>query len=304
MKNNKFYHIDLVFLMSKPLTSLPPLEWVRVFEAAARSGNFTAAATETGLTQAAISQRIRNLESHLGVRLFNRLPRGVSLTVEGEAWLPYVRNALNILANSTDELFAKPRRSIRILASTSLISLWFAPRLQALPQTYQISFHTHHMQTDFAREDTDVQVRFGAGPWPEMQSAHLLQETLTPMASPVLLAQSPDDWTRLPHIALAGPRPGWLAWGAQVIGAPPPVPMLRFDSFGQSLAAAQNSAGVILGSLALCRAALNAGSLVRLSDETLPTNAGYWLTAASRVVPPPQWHDLVTRFADKSSIAL
>jgi len=303
MKNNEFRHIDPVFLMSKPLTSLPPLEWVRVFEAAARSGNFTAAATETGLTQAAISQRIRNLESHLGVRLFNRLPRGVSLTVEGEAWLPYVRNALNILANSTDELFAKPRRSIRILASTSLISLWFAPRLHNLPPTYQMSFHTHHTDTDLAREDTDIQVRYGAGPWPDLQSARLFEETLTPMASPALLAQSPDNWTRLPRIALAGPRPGWLAWGALDRGTPP-LPSLRFDSFNQSLAAALNGAGVILGSLSLCHAALKAGTLLRLSDTTLPANAGYWLTARPGALPPAQWQDLCTRFANKSPIAL
>jgi LysR family transcriptional regulator, glycine cleavage system transcriptional activator len=67
---------------------LPPLKWIRVFEAAARLGNFTAAAKELGLTQAAVSQRIRNLELRLGAQLFNRRARGVILSLQGEAWLP------------------------------------------------------------------------------------------------------------------------------------------------------------------------------------------------------------------------
>lgn len=67
---------------------LPPLEWLRVFEAAARLENFSNAARELGLTQAAVSQRIRNLEGRLGKPLFTRLPRGVELTVEGEAYAP------------------------------------------------------------------------------------------------------------------------------------------------------------------------------------------------------------------------
>ena len=68
-----------------------PLEWVRVFEAAGRVGSFTAAAQECGLTQAAVSQRIRNLEERIGTNLFSRQARGVTLTVDGEAWLPYVK---------------------------------------------------------------------------------------------------------------------------------------------------------------------------------------------------------------------
>jgi len=69
----------------------PPLEWVRVFEAAARLGSFTAAAEELGLTQAAVSQRIRNLELRIGAQLFDRQARGVTLSTQGEAWQPHVQ---------------------------------------------------------------------------------------------------------------------------------------------------------------------------------------------------------------------
>ncbi|CAG0911715.1 unnamed protein product, partial [Cyprideis torosa] len=84
---------------------LPPLEWIRAFEAAARLGSFTAAASEIGLTQAAVSQRIGQLEQHLGIRLFNRKARTISLTVEGEAWLPHVRHALDGRRDSTEAVF-------------------------------------------------------------------------------------------------------------------------------------------------------------------------------------------------------
>ena len=79
--------------MSSQPFKMPPLEWVRAFEAAARCGSFTAAAAETGLTQSAISQRIGHLERLLGTKLFYRGARSIELTVEGEAWLPHVRVA-------------------------------------------------------------------------------------------------------------------------------------------------------------------------------------------------------------------
>ena len=71
-----------------------PLEWIRAFEAAARLGSFTAAAEECGLTQSAISQRIGHLEARLGAQLFIRQARQITLTSEGEAWLPHVQGAL------------------------------------------------------------------------------------------------------------------------------------------------------------------------------------------------------------------
>ena len=86
-------------MQNPPLENLP-LEWVRAFEAAARTGSFTEAAAETGITQSAISQRIANLEARLGAQLFHRQPRRVVLTVAGETWLPYVSAVLRSLGES------------------------------------------------------------------------------------------------------------------------------------------------------------------------------------------------------------
>ena len=78
--------------------SLPPLNWLRAFEVSARYLNFTHAAEELHLTQGAVSQQIRQLEGHLGVALFKRLPRGLGMTEEGQSYLPVVQDAISRLA--------------------------------------------------------------------------------------------------------------------------------------------------------------------------------------------------------------
>jgi len=260
---------------------LPPLEWIRVFEAAARLGNFTAAARELGLTQAAVSQRIRNLELRLGTRLFDRQARGVSLSTQGEAWLPHVQAALAQLAHSTANLFEAPRRKLAIAASSSVIELWVVPRLaevaRRLPHL-QLSFETIQRLPDYSRTEADFEIRFGEGSWAERNGQRLFAEELAPVASPALSTSNADDWQSLPRIAVSGPRIGWRDWAIAMETPPPPVPILRFDTFVQALRAAESGAGVLLGSLPLCRPALEEGRIVRLTEKPLRMEAGYWIT--------------------------
>lgn len=265
---------------------LPPLEWIRVFETAARHLNFSAAAAELGLTQAAVSQRIRNLELRIGAQLFNRHPRGVTLTVQGEAWLPHVQLALSQLGRSTANLFAAPRRKVTLAASSSVIGLWIVPRLiriaARLPQL-QIACETIHTLTDYDRIEADFEIRFGAGTWPGRGARLIYRDELTPLAAPGLAAGG--NWRALPLIATSGPRLGWRDW-FDARGEPPePAPKIRFDTFVQSLQAALAGAGVILGSLPLCAAEIAAGRLIRLSPASLKMETGYWATWDSEATP-------------------
>ena len=286
--------------MADLANSLPPLEWIRVFEAAGRTGSFTAAAMETGLTQAAVSQRIRNLEGRLGTQLFDRKPRGVILTVDGEAWLPYVANALDMLQRSTQELFEQPLNKITILASASIIQLWVAPRLNALvtDTNYQISLHTINIESDYISADSEIDVRYGSGSWKNTRCEKLYDEKLSPLASPAILQNKQLDWQELPRIAIAGPRLGWQQWASQIAGAKSPVPTLRFDSFAQALAAATSGTGVLLGSLPLCAGSLEAGTLVRLSPLMIESDASYWMTSKYSALPLKQWDHLVECFCN------
>jgi len=280
MTINEFRQHGIVFIMNKIPDDLPPLEWIRVFEAAARLGSFTAAGRELALTQAAISQRIRNLELRIGAQLFDRQARGVSLSTQGEAWLPHVQEALGQLANSTANLFASPRRKLTVAASGSIIELWIVPRLSriasALPQL-QISFQTIQRLPDYPRSEADIEIRFGGGVWPDMRAERLYAEELAPVAAPGLVRDRAGDWQSLPHIAVSGARLGWRDWAVAMNAPPPPVPMLRFDTFAQALCAAEAGAGILLGSLPLCRAALEAGRLVRLESASLLMDVGYWI---------------------------
>lgn len=107
----------------------------------------------------------------------------------------------------------------------------------------------------------------------------MTDEALAPVAAPALRAAAPEgDWTRLPALALTGPRSGWSAWSRLAGVAPPSRIVARFDSFLPALEAARAGVGTLLASLPLAREALVAGAVERLSDVVLPVAGGHWIT--------------------------
>jgi len=276
-----------------PLAKMPPLEWVRAFEAAARCGSFTAAAAETGLTQSAISQRIGNLEKRLGTALFHRRARSIALTIEGEAWLPHVRAALDGLRDSTEALFGARRGRLTISASQSIIELWMLPRLAHLNAVAhgQLSVQTMVLGAHDAALDDVIRIRYGSGEAPHAHKMRLYGEQIAPLASPELAARG-GPWPQWPRIACSGPRPGWNDWASRFGIPTTPVAHLRFDTFLSALGAARAGLGVILGSLPLCAQDLKAGRLVRLGDEVLHHHESYWVLAGSDAVSRTDWAQL------------
>ncbi len=263
---------------SESKLGLPPLDWLRVFEAAGRCGGFTAASKEFGLTQAAVSQRIRNLETWLGRNLFIRNPRGVTLTVDGESYLPLVREAIDALARSTEDLFAEAPRELRIAALSShldtLVIGLAMPFLEANPQLRLVT-HSVPRRTEFNAEKTPLQLRFGRGSWPGREAALLHREILAPMVAPQFTNCRIVD---LAAIKVRGERPGWREW-ARESGQPMPGPAkLSCDSMEHGLSAARLGLGVVLGSLAQGMEDLAQKRLVRLNLPELVTADGYWLT--------------------------
>ena len=274
-----------------------PLEWIRAFEAAARTGSFTLAARETGLTQASISQRIGQLEARLGTQLFLRGARGVSLTVAGETWLPYVSAALQALQQSTEEVFGSRQRRITLTAGNTLIENWLMPRLAAaapLP-AFEFVFSTAVLAAGMGLQASDGDVRYGTGTWAERRAARLFEERMAPVVAPDLLAAG-GRWQELPKIAVSGPRPGWQEWARQTGDPATPVPHLRLDSQGHGLAAAREGLGVLLASLPLCRADLSTGRLVRLGEDELHPASSWWLTSPVSALSARQWSALCEVF--------
>lgn len=153
------------------MQSLPPLPWLRSFEAAARLGSFSAAAGELNLTPAAVSQQIGLLEKHLGEALFTRLPRGVTLTDHGQAYAIPIRRALADMSEATRGLFgARKTQLLNVRASISYAALVLAPRLHVFHEAYpdiRVQLSTTVWADRFSNDRLDVDIRFGHGNWAE-----------------------------------------------------------------------------------------------------------------------------------------
>lgn len=260
--------------MAKARPGLPPLDWLRVFEAAGRLGGFSAAAREFGLTQAAVSQRIGNLEAWFGRALFVRGPRGVTLTIEGESYLPLVQESLSTLARNTEDLFGTAPRELRVAGLPSHVQALVVARAGAFLRSnpdVRLVTDSVAQRASFDDERTWLQVRYGKAGWPGREARLIAPEVLTPMAAPGV------GWSA-GVIELRGERPGWTDWGRR--GGTPVQGQVRLsvDSMEHALGAAKAGLGVVLGSVPLAREDLARGHLLRLEDEDMPTRDGYWLT--------------------------
>ena len=260
--------------MAKKKTGLPPLDWLRVFEAAGRLGGFSAAAKEFGLTQAAVSQRIGNLEAWLGRTLFVREARGVSLTVEGESYLPLVQDSLQALERNTEDLFGKSPRELRVAGLSSHVYALVLPRLPRFLEMrpkVQVMTDSVARRSSLDEEKTWLQIRYGRGTWPGREAALIAQEVLVPMAAPGV------EWGA-PLVDQRGERPGWRDWAAVAGFSELPPSRVSFDSMGHSIAAARQGMGVVLGSVPLASGHLQTEQLRKLDLPELETREGYWLT--------------------------
>lgn len=260
---------------------LPPLDWLRSFEAAARLSSFTGAAAELGITQAAVSQHMRLLEERLDTQLFTRLARGVALSPDGAAYLPHIQFAFATIGNSTVELFRRRAVENVVLRSpASFAVLMLAPRLGRLAHDLPfltLQIETIHKPADYGDNWQGLDIRFGDGNFPGRQSVRLTSEILVPMAAPGLARDG--DWRRLPRMAVMGPRQLWGDWFAAAGIAPEPAPTHKMDTFIVALEAARRGAGVLLGSRPLVDESLREGALVPLSSFALHGAAGHHLTA-------------------------
>jgi len=145
-----------------------PVGPLRAFDVAARNLNLTAAAEEMNVTHAAVSRQVKQLEQRLGVQLFERLPRGLKLTVHGALLAEGTREAFDRLATAIEDVSAPAvRRKLTISTFSSLATRWLMPRVQGFstlfPET-DLQVSTTARLVDFSREDVDVAVRFGGPP--------------------------------------------------------------------------------------------------------------------------------------------
>ncbi len=209
------------------MADLPPLSAVRVFESAARLENFSRAAEELGMTQAAVSYQVRQLEDRVGQLLFVRERGRVRLSEAGRRLAPAVSTALSDIAAAFADLRADDSGVLAISTIPSFGATWLSARIgrfQVAMPDLALRLATTGRLTDFARDGIDVAIRSGVGPWPGLAREFLMRYHVTPLCSPDFIAKhairAPADLLRAQR--LAPEDPWWAGWFAAAgVGAPP-----------------------------------------------------------------------------------
>jgi LysR family glycine cleavage system transcriptional activator len=201
--------------------SLPPLNGLRAFEAAARHMSFTDAADELSVTQAAISHQVRGLEQRLGLKLFVRRNRSLLLSEAGQAYLPSVRGAFDQLNEATEKLLQKDRGGhLTVTTTASFAMKWLVPRLggfQRANPEIDVRISTGTGLIDFSREDVDIGIRYGRGQWPSLTAERLVTEDVMPVCAPSLLKgptalKKPADLKRFTLLHIGSFPDDWQVW--------------------------------------------------------------------------------------------
>ena len=259
-----------------------PLNALRMFDAAARHLSLTRAAQELHVTQAAVSQHIRNLEERLGKPLFRRLPRGLALTDEGQALWPVVTQSFERIQQSLQQV-AEPRpREILTVGVVGTFAIgWLIPRLsqfQQLQPHIDLRLLTNNNRVDLAGEGLDAAVRFGDGAWHGTHAQMLLRAPLSPMCTPALAQQlrEPADLARQ-SLLRSYRSQEWEGWFAGLEQTAPLARGAMFDSSLTLAEAAAQGAGVALLPTRMFEHMLQQGRLVRPFAHEVDTGA-YWLT--------------------------
>lgn len=265
--------------------SLPKLLGLQAFEATARLGSVSRAASELCLTQGAVSRQIQALESQVGVPLFVRSKKRLILTEAGAGYLHDVRDGLAALGDATDALVSRQGRggTLRLATLPTFGAKWLVPRL---PRFY--ASHPHIMLDlitrlapfDFSIEQLDGAIHFGGREWSGAITEHLSSEEMVVVATPRLAAkcQAPADVLQLPLLQITSRAFSWRAWLAAIhLPDTAITPYVQVETFAMGIEAVL--AGLCVGILPtfFVAAELASGSLVTIGPAVTSESAYYFV---------------------------
>lgn len=266
------------------MSKLPPLAAVRAFEAAARLQNFSRAGEELGMTQAAISYQIRQLEQRLGRALFVREKGRVRLSETGQRLLPTISGAFAAMGDAFAAISSDDAEVLTISAAITLGGTWLSARIGRFQLRYPdlaVRLLMSNDLVDFDATSVDVALRTGNGHWPGLCTDFLFRSHVTPICSPVFLdanhIATPADLLRAER--LAPNDPWWAGWFAAAgIGTPPPPRQgVELDSQLQEAIAVQGGFGIALMTPLYWRTELETGRLVRPFETIYEPGTGNFL---------------------------
>ena len=273
---------------------MPPMQALRAFEAAARTGSLTRAAEYLSLTHGAISHQIKALEESIGVRLIERAGRGIRATDDGERLATRVRAALAEIADAVREAGERSNpRQLRVSVMPSFAARWLLPRLGnflARHPDIDLDVRSSMALVDFRRDDADVAIRHGFGNWPDVRAEFILNESHFPVCSPRLAARlpaQPRDLAR--HTLLRSNDEFWKPWfEAAGLDWEEPSRGPMFNDSALMLQAAVDGQGIALTRTSLIGNDIRNGLLVRLFDIEVPAPRRYYLVYPPRLAGSPK----------------
>ena len=304
--------------MNNPLSRLPALDPLKGFDAAARHLSFTRAAEELFLTQSAISRQIQTLEAQLGVKLFRRETRRLSLTPEGEVLARAVAETLARLADVCAGLKASQRRPrVNVSAAVGIASLWLVPRLAAFQEMepdVNVRLSADNRMVDIEREDIDLALRYIHPDTAPPGAVLLFEEEVFPVAAPKLAAKlpavlQPEDLERLTLLAFDnGHKAPWFSWDPWLVGLglahARPKAVLEFNQYDQLIRAAEDGRGIALGRGPLVEQLIAEGKLRALGKSRQRVAArAYFLVRAAGAARPEVEHFAAWLLAEAGNTA-
>lgn len=275
----------------------PSLNAIRAFEAAARHESFAKSAEELCVSASAVSQQVSQLESDLGIRLFERIKQRLRLTEAGRTYQESLSSALDRIETATTDLVSnKGVQQLRVGSLPSLASYWLIPRLASFIEQHPlIKLHIVTLGLDFAAPDRspnlqggriDVGLFYGDGHWGGLKSEKFMNEHLVPVASPQLIKRSGDDGLNVGQLIENLPlmqhstRPNsWQEWfqSRDQEARFPDGP--SFEHFHMLVNAAIAGIGVALVPSSFVSSELENDRLVRLGQHELNSERAYYVVS-------------------------
>lgn len=266
----------------------PPIQWLPVFEAAARHMNFKKAATELCVSPPAVSQQIKVLEEYLGINLFDRSSRKLKLTKAGEFYYQSTMEIIKRHQNSYREFerkFCHPTLQISspIFIAQELLIPNYA-RFKEYAPNLELRITTGNEYVDFENESADAALRFGIGDWPQLETRFVSNVDVKLLASQHYLDQcrlSADDLLEQKDIeqqviiSLYDDLRDWRATFPDF----KPKQKIICDSYFSAIRSAEEGLGIAVGLLPMVNQRIRDNKLKPLKTRPLTTRYAYWLVA-------------------------
>jgi LysR family glycine cleavage system transcriptional activator len=263
---------------------LPSFTALRAFEAAARTGSFSAAGRELNVTHAAVAQQVRALEADLGVPLTFREGRGLALTGEGQRLAAALTDSFRTIGMALSEITAEgEERPLRLTITPSFASKWLMPRLGKFWRQHPdiaLTLDPDDRVRDLNRDGYDLAIRYGKGGWPGAEAEMFLPTQDVVVAAPSLVGNRDEltvaEMQQMPWLTEAG-WPEQMAWLRSLGLDPDNLDVTEMPTEELANLAAREGLGLFVELSALAAADLKAGRLRTVYTPPKEGNFGYWI---------------------------